>query len=177
MRYAALREGALERVADLVGDEIASDLALWFAFFPFGDEADVSAFLWRRLLRRLADLGNQAFPLAPLELPKPQADQLISAIRSHLGDAKELENRILELETALDSEWDRNLAATYRGGSIFDWAANVIEFYRTRDCWSAIEEALSEAQLATLLDWARAQAELMEMDVFIGRPNFAPATS
>lgn len=176
--YCRLLEETFNRLAREEGDEVARALARWGTeTFQYETERDAQAFLWRRLLRRLATVTNQAYPLVPVPLPPKQLASVKAAVRHHLGDSGELHRRIKAAEQAGLSRWDAEIYATYTlGASPMDWVENTIEFVKTRLAWQDIQTALSDEQLEALETWGKRQAEAMEMDpALITLPDFSPS--
>ena len=155
---------SMDRIEETMSAEVARAIEDWgSSTFRYGDELDGQAFMWRRLLRRLAGISNLAFPCGPMELSDEKTQMLAEIVRRHLDRPEDTEERIAEAERRAKSAWDESVFGTYTGGSPMDWVASTIGFVKTRAVWREIEGALDREEIAALLDWARRQAVAMEM--------------
>jgi hypothetical protein len=142
--------------------------------FPYESKSDADAFMWRRLLRRLAGLSALSYPLVPLAFPSDLQESIKAAILRHLGDPEVLHNHLRSVEETPASAWDASIYANYTPqASPLDWVENTIEYANTRKTWQEIEKILPEDKVEIFQEWAKKQAEVMEMPVdLISLPNF-----
>ena len=176
--YQDLLDRTLARLDTEAGPETARAIADWgTGTFPYDSGADGLAFVWRFLLRRLAGVGGEAYPLVPPPLPAPTLDRVRRAITTHLGDAAALRRRLQGAEAAPRTDWEEQIYATYTpGASPLDWVENTVEFVRTRAAWREIAALLSDDELERLRQWGGAQAAAMEMGMdTVALPSFPGA--
>lgn len=163
-RFQRLQRETFQKISRELGRSIADELYEWGTkTFQYGSEEDAQAFLWRRLLRRLAGVSSLGHPLVRPELPDEAVSAIQQVVTRHLGDPKSLNDRIQKAELR-ESPWHRAIHATYSSdASPLDWVLNTIEFINFRQTWQQIRRLLNSEQMSRLLQWARSQAGAMEM--------------
>jgi hypothetical protein len=163
--YRSLLERTLQRIRTELGGAAGDVVAAWGSAFPYETRASGQAFVWRRLLRRLAGVSALGHPAAPLELPEAKRQAVIGAVRRHLGDPSGLDTRLREAERAPRSEWERFVDETYTAGATpLDWLASAIDYRNTAAAWREIAALLEPGEMAELYRWTAAQARLLEME-------------
>jgi hypothetical protein len=164
-RYRGLYEETFKRIGTDLGRRYAQAVYDWGSeIFPYELNTDAGALMWRRILRRLAGIFGEAYPLVSLRLPDRSLDAVKGAVERHLGNLGDLQHRIAESEQGPLSSWDEHIYRTYTSGSSpLDWVENTVELVNTRLAWQEIEARLSSTEMEILRSWARNQAEVMEM--------------
>lgn len=163
--YRILLRQTFDQLAHATDQNTAQQLYQWgmYLFSPKG-VAPGAAFIWGVLLRHLAGSESKRNDVLPVPLPEHKVNDIIQAVRDHLGDYLLLEQRVEDLGKLPRTESEQIVYQAYEEPcSPLDSLAGAIDHYRLRQTWHKIKSLLSDDEMKVLLEWGKSQARLLGM--------------
>lgn len=148
-------DGAVDRVAADLGPD-AGERFLAYCEYPYFSSESIRERDWDRLLGKLFFDHDHRSRLVRPELPPEALDAVRRAVHDHVD--RHLIPKIDTADAAPLSPWDEWVYARCDGWSPLDVLWGLVSHYEILDVWRAVEAALTEEEVAALVEWGRRQA-------------------
>lgn len=159
--FVEILEAALDRLAEEAGGACAETFyEFGFSRLPESCAESRRESDWHRLFRQLVFAPAARYPTVEPALSSAAVEKVQRAVLQHVDF--DLNERSYADDRRPLSPWEQVVYARYEGdNSPFDTMSETAYYFQAQAAWSAIEAALTPAEVERLVDWGRLQAAVL----------------